>query len=289
MAYSAFQVEPRTARFFLQSELYSILADSERFPSCPPGRSGTFRKLTTINQRPILPACDSEPCDVLIIGGGPGGSTAAALIADKGKDVVLLEKDAHPRFHIGESLLPRNIPILERLGILEEVASMGVLKPGAEFVSDETGESVEFNFAKGLDQEYTHAYQVKRADFDEALFANARRKGARTYERTVVTDVVFGAAGERARVSAKNSDSQPRVFAPKLVLDASGRETFLATRLRLIMSEQAQFHRRRLRTLSQSRIQDRQHGGGHHRPSGQGRMVLDDSASRQYNERRFCR
>ena len=180
------------------------------------------------------PACESELCDVLIIGGGPGGSTAAALIADKGKDVVLVEKDAHPRFHIGESLLPRNIPILERLGILEEVASMGVLKPGAEFVSDETGESVEFNFAKGLDQEYTHAYQVKRADFDQALFANARRKGARTYERTVVTDVVFGAAGERALVSAKNSNSQARIFAPKLVLDASGRDTFLATRLQLI-------------------------------------------------------
>ena len=182
----------------------------------------------------LLPARDSEPCDVLIIGGGPGGSTAAALIADRGKDVVLLEKDAHPRFHIGESLLPRNIPILERLGILEEVASMAVLKPGAEFVSDETGESVEFNFAKGLDQEYTHAYQVKRADFDEALFANAKRKGARTYQRTAVTDVVFGAAGERARVSATDSSSQLRIFAPKLVLDASGRDTFLATRLRLI-------------------------------------------------------
>jgi flavin-dependent dehydrogenase len=172
----------------------------------------------------------------LIIGGGPGGSTAAALIADKGKDVVLLEKDAHPRFHIGESLLPRNIPILERLGILDEVASMGVLKPGAEFVSDENGRSVEFNFARGLDREYTYAYQVKRADFDEALFANARRKGVRTYERTLVTDVVFGAAGERARVSAENSNHQPRVFAPRLVIDASGRDTFLANRLRLIKS-----------------------------------------------------
>jgi flavin-dependent dehydrogenase len=172
----------------------------------------------------------------LIIGGGPGGSTAATLIAAKGKDVVLLEKDAHPRFHIGESLLPRNIPILERLGILDEVASMGVLKPGAEFVLDETGRSVEFNFAKGLDREYTYAYQVKRADFDEALFANARRRGARTYERTLVTDVVFGATGERARVSAENSNHQTRVFAPKLVIDASGRDSFLANRLRLLNS-----------------------------------------------------
>jgi flavin-dependent dehydrogenase len=181
-----------------------------------------------------LPACDSDLCDVLIIGGGPGGSTAAALIASKGRDVVLLEKDVHPRFHIGESLLPRNLPILERLGILEEIARMGVLKPGAEFVSDETGESAEFNFAQGLDQEYTHAYQIKRSDFDEALFVNARRKGARTYEHTIVTDVVFGATGERARVSARSLNSQPRVFAPKLVLDASGRDTFLGTKLRLM-------------------------------------------------------
>jgi flavin-dependent dehydrogenase len=110
---------------------------------------------------------------------------------------------------------------------------MGVLKPGAEFVSDETGKSVEFNFAKGLDQEYTYSYQVKRADFDEALFANAKRKGARAYERTVVTDVVFGVAGERACVWAKNLNDEPRVFTPRLVLDASGRDTFLATKFRL--------------------------------------------------------
>ena len=179
---------------------------------------------------------DAESCDVLIIGGGPGGSTAAALIAAKGKDVVLLEKDAHPRFHIGESLLPRNLAILERLGIREEIASIGVLKPGAEFVSDETGKSVEFNFAKGLDREYTHSYQVKRADFDHALFANAKRRGARTYERTAVTDVTFGGAGSRAIVSAKDSNGRVLVFSPKLVLDASGRDAFLATKLRLTMA-----------------------------------------------------
>ncbi len=178
-------------------------------------------------------ASDAELCDVLIIGGGPAGSTAAALIADRGKDVVLLEKDAHPRFHIGESLLPRNLAILERLGIREQIAQMGVLKPGAEFVSDETGTTVEFNFATGLDQEYTHSYQVKRADFDEALFANARNKGARTYQRTVVTDVTFGAAGARPRVSAKNSNGESLLFEPRLVLDASGRDTFLATKFRL--------------------------------------------------------
>ncbi|MGH7837648.1 MAG: FAD-dependent monooxygenase, partial [Candidatus Binataceae bacterium] len=180
---------------------------------------------------------EAEPCDVLIIGGGPCGSTAAALIAATGTDVVLLEKAAHPRFHIGESLLPRNLAILERLGMLEEIAAMGVLKPGAEFVSDETGQSVEFNFATGLDQEYIHSYQVKRADFDHALFANARRKGARAYERTAVSDVTFGRAGARTRVAATSANGGTQVFAPRLVLDASGRDTFLATKYRLIHAD----------------------------------------------------
>jgi len=192
--------------------------------------------VVTINsrRRSISHSPGGEPCDVLIIGGGPCGSTAAALIAAAGKNVVLLEKEAHPRFHIGESLLPRNLATLKRLGMLEEIAGMGVLKPGAEFVSDETGQSVEFDFATGLDQEYTHSYQVKRADFDQALFANARRNGARTYERTAVSDVTFGESGARARVSATNADGGPQVFSPRLVLDASGRETFLATKCRLL-------------------------------------------------------
>ena len=74
---------------------------------------------------------------MLVIGGGPAGSTAAALLAKAGRDVVLLEKDAHPRFHIGESLLPRNLAIFDRLGMRDEIHAMGVLKPGAEFVSDD--------------------------------------------------------------------------------------------------------------------------------------------------------
>src|SRR5262252_8204257 len=91
--------------------------------------------------------------DVLIIGGGPAGSTAANLLVGRGYRVALLERAHHPRFHIGESLLPANRPLFERLGVAERVRAIGLLKWGAEFVSPSHGRSQTFEFAAGRNPE----------------------------------------------------------------------------------------------------------------------------------------
>ncbi|GAC1336730.1 MAG: NAD(P)/FAD-dependent oxidoreductase [Acetobacteraceae bacterium] len=171
-------------------------------------------------------------CEILVIGGGPGGSTAAAMLAARGRDVVLLEKERHPRFHIGESLLPLNTAIFDRLGLREQIAALGTLKPGAEFVSDVDGKAVQFSFAQGLDQRYTFSWQVPRAPFDALLFRTAAERGAKVQEDTKVTSITFAPPGGRAQVEAVGPDGQVQRFAPRFVLDASGRDTFIASKLR---------------------------------------------------------
>jgi len=169
-------------------------------------------------------------CDVLVIGGGPAGSTAAALLAERGYRVTLLEKAYHPRFHIGESLLPANLPLLEKLGVAEAVKAIGMEKWGAEFVSPWHDHIQTFEFADAMDKTMPMAYQVRRAEFDEILIRNARDKNARVVEGCQVKDVNFLHDG--AQVLARHNDGSMESVHARFVLDASGRDTFLGNRFK---------------------------------------------------------
>lgn len=169
--------------------------------------------------------------DVLVIGGGPAGTTAATFLNAKGHSVVVVEKDRHPRFHIGESLLPRNIPILRRLGVMDDLRKIGVLKRGADFSLAEEDGHVLFDFAKALAPDEPAAYQVKRSEFDHMLLKNARAKGVTVLEETTVTEVTFPENGVRA--TAQETDGTTYDIRARFVIDASGRDTFLSSRMKL--------------------------------------------------------
>jgi flavin-dependent dehydrogenase len=170
---------------------------------------------------------DQSDCDVLVVGGGPGGSTIAALLAERGRRVVLVEKDKHPRFHIGESLLPLNLELFERLGITHEVERIGMFKPGAEFVSPYHGRAETFDFAKACDKRFPFSYQVRRSEFDHLLLKHAIAKGAEIVEECRVGDVDFLPAGG-AVVKARDGAGRVRSWRARFIVDATGRDTLLS-------------------------------------------------------------
>ncbi|MDP2066154.1 MAG: NAD(P)/FAD-dependent oxidoreductase [Burkholderiaceae bacterium] len=170
-------------------------------------------------------------CDVLVIGGGPAGSTVSSLLAERGHHVVVLEKAQHPRFHIGESLLPANLPLFEKMGIANEVQAIGMRKPGAEFFSTHHKRAQTFNFSDAWDKSMPHAYQVRRSEFDEILIRHASRKGVEVHEGCKVTAVNFPAAGG-VHIVASNEDGTEQQWRARFVVDASGRDTFLANRFK---------------------------------------------------------
>ena len=171
-------------------------------------------------------------CDVLVIGGGPGGSTAAALLARRGHKVIQLEKAHHPRFHIGESLLPMNLPVFERLGVLDKIKAMGVHKPGADFEADNERGYNTYLFARALGDSPPHAYQVWRQDFDKMLFDHARECGADGREGHEVTAVEQTGPRESLAEVKVDSGASYRIQA-RYVLDASGRDAFMASKKKL--------------------------------------------------------
>ncbi len=173
-----------------------------------------------------------EQCDVAVIGGGPAGSTAAGLLARMGHKVIALEKDHHPRFHIGESLLPMNLPLFERLGVLEKVRALGVFKPGADFEADNERGYNTFSFARALGDSPPHAYQVWRQDFDRMLYEHARGLGADAREGHEVVELEQSGARD-TRLDVRTDAGERYQIQARYVVDASGRDTFLSARRRL--------------------------------------------------------
>ncbi len=157
--------------------------------------------------------------DVIIIGAGPAGSMAAALLARRGIKVLVLERQKFPRFSIGESLLACSMELLAEAGMVEAVMARGFqFKNGAVF--DRSGEHSEFNFADKSSPGHPFTFQVPRADFDATLAAEAQRHGADLRFEVEITAVDF--SGARPRVTSRAADGGVEVHEPRFVLDASG-------------------------------------------------------------------
>lgn len=168
--------------------------------------------------------------DVLVVGGGPGGSATATLLAQRGWRVLLAEKEHHPRFHIGESLLPANMPLLDELGVLDKVRKLGVLKLGADFPTSEDGYRT-YHFARALGRTPPYAFQVKREDYDAMLFEHAGLCGADARQGLRVDTVALDQGGVTAQVT--DDAGNAREIRARYLVDASGRDTFLSKKLKL--------------------------------------------------------
>jgi flavin-dependent dehydrogenase len=170
--------------------------------------------------------------DVVVIGGGPAGSTASTILAQSGLKVGLFEREKFPRFHIGESLIPETYWVLKRLNMLEKMQrSHFVKKYSVQFINANGKLSAPFYFWDNKPHECSQTWQVVRSEFDHMLLDNAREHGVDAYDGVHVVEVVFD--GERATGVAIKQDGQRKEIRARVVVDASGQAALLMNRMKL--------------------------------------------------------
>ena len=167
--------------------------------------------------------------DVLIIGGGPAGSTAATTLAMAGRRVLVLEKEKFPRFHVGESLLPYNRQIFDELGIWPKIEAAGFMKKrGAQFLMGNGSHGIRLNFSQGSFNKYREAIHVERSKFDELLLTHARESGAEVREECQVLE--YRVAEDDVAVRYRDADGAGQEVRSRFLIDASGLSNLTANR-----------------------------------------------------------
>lgn len=176
----------------------------------------------------------AEFYDVIVVGGGPAGSTTAALVAEHGHSVLLLERSELPRFHVGESLIPETYWPLKRLGLLDRLRKSAFpRKYSVQFVSEGTRESAPFYFDMYNPHESSVTWQVVRGEFDKMLLERAQELGAVVHTSAQVTDIIFegdAATGVKCRLLNEEGGRTERQISAKIVVDATGQSAFISSR-----------------------------------------------------------
>lgn len=170
--------------------------------------------------------------EVIVVGGGPAGSSAACALATAGHRVLLLERERFPRFHIGESMLPASNRILRRLGLEDRIdTTRFVEKRGAGFESEDGESSSYIDFSTCSRVPFPRTYQVLRSEFDRILLDRATELGVEVCQGCRATDVAFGPEG--VTVTRRDADDREARITADVLVDASGQAGFLAKRLDL--------------------------------------------------------
>jgi flavin-dependent dehydrogenase len=171
--------------------------------------------------------------DVVVIGGGPSGSTCSTLLAQHGHKVELFEREHFPRFHIGESLIPYTYHVIQRLGLLDHMKqSYFTKKYSVQFINENGKLSEPFYFDQHDEHERSQTWQVRRSEFDHLMLTNARKHGVNVHEGARVLEVLF--EGDRAvGVRVKPEGEPERIVKAKVVVDASGQSSLIIDRLNL--------------------------------------------------------